>query len=75
MFYFSGRINLMSDFIFAIVATVSALVCLTKEVEQGKCSTSKSAKNSFKKRAEGELEAISLNEQIKVQFKSLTNDK
>jgi hypothetical protein len=65
----------MSNFIFAIVATVFSLVCLTKEAEQGKCFTSKSAKNSSKKRAESELEAVSLNEQIKVQFKPLTNDK
>ena len=65
----------MSNFIFAIVATVFSLLCLTKEAARGKCSTSKSAKISSKKRAEGELEDLSLNEQIKVQFKPLTNDK
>jgi hypothetical protein len=42
----------MSNFIFAIVATVYALVCLTKEGEQGKCSTSKSVVDDFKKGAE-----------------------
>jgi hypothetical protein len=43
----------MSNYVFAIVATVYALVCLTKEAEQGKCSTSKSAEECFKKGAEG----------------------
>jgi hypothetical protein len=42
----------MSNFIFAIVATVYALACLTKEAEQEKCSTSKSAEECFKKGAE-----------------------
>jgi len=44
----------MSNFIFAIVATVYALVCLTKETDPRKGATSKSAENSIKKRAEGE---------------------
>ncbi len=44
----------MSNFIFTIVATVYALVCLTKESDQGKISTSKSAEDSFKKKAEGD---------------------
>jgi hypothetical protein len=50
----------MSDFVFAIVTIVYALVCLTKEADQRKCSTSKSAEDSFKKRTEGELGARTL---------------
>ena len=45
----------MSNFTFAIVSIVYALVCLTKEPDKGKSSTSKSAEDSFKKRTEGEL--------------------
>jgi len=45
----------MSDFVFAIVTIVYALVCLPKEAEQEKCSTSKSAEECFKKGAEGYL--------------------
>jgi hypothetical protein len=75
VFAIKCRVINMSNFIYAIVATVYALVCLTKETDQGKGATSKSAENSSKKRAEGELEALSLNEQIKVQFKPLTYDK
>jgi len=45
----------MSNFTFAIVSIVYALVCLTKEPDKGKSSTSKSAEDSFKKWAEGEL--------------------
>jgi hypothetical protein len=47
----------MTNFIYAMVTIVYALVCLTKEADQGKCSTSKSAEDSFKKRTEGELGA------------------
>ena len=47
----------MSNFTFAIVSIVYALVCLTKELDQGKSSTSKSAEDSLKKGAEGELRA------------------
>jgi hypothetical protein len=47
----------MTNFIYAIVTIVYALVCLTKEAEQGRCSTSKSAEDSLKKGAEGELGA------------------
>jgi hypothetical protein len=43
----------MSNYIFAIVATVYALVCLTKEADQGKCATSKSAEDCSKKGVEG----------------------
>ncbi len=53
----------MSDFVFAIVTIVYALVCLPKEADQGKCSTSKSAENCYKKGAEGELGARALNGQ------------
>jgi len=45
----------MSNFIYAIVATVYALVCLTEETDQGKGATSKSAEDCSKKGAEGEL--------------------
>ena len=45
----------MSNFIFAIVATVYALVCLTKKTDQRKGATSKSAEECFKKGAEGYL--------------------
>jgi hypothetical protein len=45
----------MSNFILAIVTIVYALVCLLKESDQGKRSTSKSAEDAFKKGAEGEL--------------------
>jgi hypothetical protein len=43
----------MSNFIFVIVATVYALACLTKEDDQGKFTTSKSAEDNLKKEAEG----------------------
>jgi hypothetical protein len=43
----------MSNYVFAIVATVYALVCLTKEADQGKGATSKSAEDCSKKGAEG----------------------
>jgi len=39
----------MSDFILAIVTIIYALVCLTKDSDQGKCSTSKSAEDNLKK--------------------------
>jgi|GEM_PF-4985769 hypothetical protein len=39
----------MSDFIFAIVCILYAAVCLTSEVDQGKCSTSNSAEDEKKK--------------------------
>jgi hypothetical protein len=46
--------NYMSDFVFAMVSIVYALVCLTKESDQGKCSTSDSVEDSSKKGAEGD---------------------
>ena len=55
----------MTNFIFAIVTIVYALVCLTKEADQGKCSTSKSAEDSLKKRTEGELKTKTLVERKK----------
>jgi hypothetical protein len=55
----------MSNFIFAIVTIVYALVCLPKETDQGKCATSKSAEDSFKKRAEVELETMTIIERKK----------
>ena len=45
----------VSNFILAIVTIVYAAGCLTKEADQGNCSTSKSAEDVFKKAAEGEL--------------------
>jgi hypothetical protein len=55
----------MSDFVFAMVTIVYALACLTKEAEQGKCSTSKSAEECFKKGAEGELGTMTFTERKK----------
>jgi hypothetical protein len=63
----------MSNFIFAIVTIVYALVCLPKETDQGKCATSKSAEDSFKKRREGELGARALNGR-KTSNESITNN-
>jgi hypothetical protein len=56
----------MSNFIFAIVATVYALVCLTKEADQGNCSTSDSVEDRSKKRAEGGFETMTLLERKKL---------
>ena len=56
----------MINFIDAIVTIVYALVCLTKEAEQGRCSTSKSAEDSLKKRADGELKTKTLVERKKL---------
>ena len=55
----------MTNFIYAMVTIVYALVCLTKEAEQGKCATSKSAEDSLKKGAEGELKTKTLVERKK----------
>ena len=55
----------MTNFIYAMVTIVYALVCLPKEADQGKCSTSKSAEDSFKKRTEGELKTKTLVERKK----------
>jgi hypothetical protein len=56
----------MSNYISAIVATVYALASLTKETDQGKGTTSKSAEDCSKKTAEGELETMTLIEQEKL---------
>ena len=55
----------MSNFIFAIVTIVYALVCLPKEADQGKCSTPKSTEDSLKKGAERELKTKTLVERKK----------
>jgi hypothetical protein len=55
----------MSNFILAMVSIMYVLVCLPKEADQGKCSTSKSAEDSFKKRTEGELKTKTLVERKK----------
>ena len=56
----------MSDFVFAIVTIVYALVCLPKEADQGKCSTSKSTEDCYKEGAEGEIKTKTLVERKKV---------
>ncbi len=43
----------MSNFILAMVSIVYAIVCLTKESDQGMFSMSKSAEDTLKKGAEG----------------------
>ena len=55
----------MSNFILAIVSIVYGLVCLTQGADQGKCSTSKSAEDCFKKGAEGELKTMTIIERKK----------
>ena len=50
----------MSDFVFAIVTIVYALVCLPKEADQGKCATSKSAEDGSERGAEGKFQTITL---------------
>jgi hypothetical protein len=40
----------MSDFILAMVSIMYVIVCLTNEVDQGKCSTSYSAEDVFQER-------------------------
>jgi hypothetical protein len=45
----------MSNFILAIVSIVYAIVCLPKEPDQEKYSTSKSAEDASEKGAEGDL--------------------
>ena len=47
----------MSNYVLAMVSIMYVLVCLTKEADQGNCSTSRSAEDSFKKKTEGELGA------------------
>jgi hypothetical protein len=63
----------MSNFIIAIVTIVYALVCLPKEADQEKCSTSKSAEDCYKEGAEGELGDRALNGQ-KTSHESKTNN-
>ena len=48
----------MSNFILAMVSIVYAIVCLTKEADQGICSISKPAENKFEKGAEGKRETL-----------------
>ena len=62
-FIINCRVINMSNYILAMVSIMYALVCLTKEADQGKCSTSKSAEDCYKKGAEGELGARALNGQ------------
>ena len=56
----------MSDFFFAMVSIVYTLVCLTKESDQCKCSTSDSVEDSSKKGAEGEPVTMTLFERKKL---------
>ena len=56
----------MSNFVLALVSIMYALVCLTKEADQGKCSTSNSAGDYSKKEAEGEPETMTLFERKKL---------
>ena len=56
----------MTNFIYAIVTIVYALVCLTKEAEQGRCSTSKSAEENFNIVAERDLGTMTLVERKKL---------
>jgi hypothetical protein len=56
----------MSNFTFAIVTIVYALVCLTKESVQGRCTTSKSAGHRLKKDPEDEREMLTFIEQEKL---------
>jgi hypothetical protein len=55
VFAIKCRVINMSDFVLAIVSMVYALVCLTKEAEQVRCSTSKSAEECLNKGTEREL--------------------
>jgi hypothetical protein len=43
----------MSDFVFATISIVYALVCLTEESDPEKCAMSKPAEDILKKGAEG----------------------
>jgi hypothetical protein len=56
----------MSNFILAMVSIVYAIVCLTKEADQGICSISKPAENKFEKGAEGKRETLTPLEQKKL---------
>jgi len=56
----------MIDFVLAMVSIVYALVCLTKESDPKRCSTSKLAEDFFKKGAEDEIETVSPIEQKKL---------
>ena len=56
----------MSNFILAMVSIVYALICLTKEADQGICSISKPAENKFEKGAEGKRETLTPLEQKKL---------
>jgi len=56
----------MSNFILAMVSIVYAIVCLTKEADQGICSISKPAENKFEKGAEGKHETLTPLEQKKL---------
>jgi hypothetical protein len=56
----------MSNYILAMVSIVYALVCLTKEAEQGSCSTS--VEDCSKKCAEGKLGTMTLTEQKKLKL-------
>ncbi len=45
----------MFNYAFAVIATVYALVCLTKELDLGMCSGSKSIEEFFQKEAARKL--------------------
>jgi len=58
----------MANFALALVNIMYALVCLTKESDQGKCPTSDSVEASSKKGAEGKRYPLTLSEQKKFRF-------
>ncbi len=58
VFAIKNREIKMSNFTTTIVTILYALVCLTKEADQGICSISKPAENKFEKGAEGKRETL-----------------